>query len=530
MLPPTVGHPERSPSAQYKGVSCSAHRSLCSPAPVAQTRLAQTVPADASTGGDLKSDRGNRRSAGLARWGRDGLLLLAISLGCSGANDSGRVSDVLLITLDTTRADVLTPYGAPAAATPALQRFAAGALVFEHASTPMGLTRPAHASMLTGLYPRAHGVRSNRAILAASHVTVQRELAAAGYQTAAFVSTPILGQRSGLLADFGHVDTPEEQARSGEQTVARALDWLAEADPERPLFLWLHLYDPHMPYREHGGLTPPLDPRSADRMAEFSWEQLETIASEENGELPQELVEHGWALYRGEVAFADVQLGHFFDQAVKRRASAADDRAMWIVSADHGECFSHGIFFAHAACLYEGSEHIPLIIRAPRLFLPGSRSDAIVSSLDVMPTVLHAVGLPVPPGLSGIPLQTQPLFAPRSILLQNARLRRERTPSGRAGIHQVAGRAVDDRARRGQVGIVDRDWKYLRDRRGGPESAMLFRRGDEAQDLVESLPDVAAKREAALVDLLGSVPRQPMAPVDSDEKLRRDLEALGYLD
>ncbi len=196
--------------------------------------------------------------------------------------------NVLLVTLDTTRSDRLGSYGYAAASTPHLDRLAAGGVRFTQALSPAPLTLPAHASLFSGRNPYRHGVRNNgHFVLAADVPTLAERFSAAGYDTAAFVSSFVLDRQFGLARGFAHyddaLDPPRglagslEVERRGDRTVAAAAAWLTArgAAPVRPYFVWVHLYDAHDPY------TPPRP--FADRFAD--------------------------RLYDGEIAFQDALVG-----------------------------------------------------------------------------------------------------------------------------------------------------------------------------------------------------------------------------
>ena len=174
------------------------------------------------------------------------------------ADSPAPVSSCLLVTLDTTRADVLAPYGAPGELTPTLELLAAQGITFEHAYTVAPITLPAHASMLTGLYPPRHGVRENGVFRLPQEASTLAELASrSGRSTAAFVSAAVLDRAFGLAQGFDVYDAPARPLdqgglayaeRSGHETVQRALRWVADRPTEEGFFLWVHMFDPHAPY------------------------------------------------------------------------------------------------------------------------------------------------------------------------------------------------------------------------------------------------------------------------------------------
>jgi choline-sulfatase len=284
-----------------------------------------------------------------------------------------RPHGIVLITLDTTRADYLGVYGSAHAATPNLNRLSARAVVFEQAITVAPLTLPAHSSLFTGLLPPRHGVRDNAGALAPHHDTLPELMRRRGFQTAAFVSSAILHADRGLAAGFETYDDRRATSRAlagglqrpANETVDAALTWLRSRH-DRPFFLWVHLYDPHAPY------DPPEPIRTAYR------------------DNP----------YAGEVAFADAELGRL---TAFLEAHGLLDRTALIVTADHGESLHEHGEAGHGIFLYESVVRIPLIVRAPGL--AARRIAAVTSLVDVMPTILDLAGADRPAArLDGISL------------------------------------------------------------------------------------------------------------------------------
>lgn len=269
---------------------------------------------------------------------------------------------VVIITLDTTRADRLATYGFMSGSTPAIERLARRGVVFEQALTTAPLTLPAHASLFTGLLPPNHGVRDNADLpLDASHLTLAESLRARGVQTGAFVGSAVLDADRGLSQGFDAYDTVGEGPnrpfqRAGDAVMNEAIRWL-EGTGGAPFFLWAHLYDAHRPY-----------------------------------EAPEPYRSAGADPYLAEISFADAQIGRLLNTL---EARGILDETLIIVVADHGESLGghgerdHGIF------LYESVMRVPLIISAPRV-LPG-RISGLVRITDLMPTVLDLFGVAPPP-------------------------------------------------------------------------------------------------------------------------------------
>ena len=296
------------------------------------------------------------------------LCLLPLLAACGGGAGSevARPRHLLLVTLDTVRADHLGAYGYAAAETPNLDHLAQAGLRFDQAMSPVPLTLPSHASLLTGRLPLEHGVRHNGARpLAAGTETLATRLTTCGFDTAAFVGAFVLDHRFGLNRGFGHYDDDIardpgrdlrlEAERPASEVVDRALAWLAreEAAPARPQFLWLHLYDAHAPY------TPP---------APFA---------ERHPDQP----------YDGEIAAVDAQLGRLL-AAVRQRLGAD---VLVAVVADHGESLGDHGESTHGLLLYQPVLRVPLLLAGPGL--PAGRTVATpVGLTDLAPTLAGLLG------------------------------------------------------------------------------------------------------------------------------------------
>lgn len=252
--------------------------------------------------------------------------------------------NILLVTLDTTRADAMGD------ATPAFKALAARGRTYKYAYATVPQTLPSHASMFTGLYPAGHGVRENARFLAAHHPLLAEKLKDAGYQTAAFVSAFAVAKRFGIARGFAVYDEPETPERDAKATTERALAFLAGA-PSQPLFLWVHYYDPHYPY------TPPEPFRSR----------------------------HAGQPYLGEVAFMDEQLGRVL-RAFEQRGPAAV-----IVVADHGEGLGEHGEQQHGNLLYQTTMHVPMVMAGAGV-APGT-SETPISTRRVFHLLMRAAGL-----------------------------------------------------------------------------------------------------------------------------------------
>ncbi len=301
------------------------------------------------------------------------LALLALAA-CDPAPAPTPGANVLLVTLDTVRADALGAYGS-ATPTPHLDRLAREGARFDAAWTVTPLTIPAHASILTGLWPVRHGVRDNGELhLGDEAVTLAEALKGAGYVTMASVGAEVTshhwGFAQGFDAFFDEMGAPGTGSRKwkverrADAVVRDAAAWLrprSAPEAEAPWFAWVHLYDAHDPYR------PP--------------EPYATTYAE--------------TPYGGEVAWVDAQVGALLEAL----GPALEETWVFVVS-DHGESLGEHGEGTHGVLLYEGATRVPFLVRPPRGG-DGVVVDAPVSLVDVVPTVLGAVGVPAPSGLDG---------------------------------------------------------------------------------------------------------------------------------
>jgi choline-sulfatase len=285
--------------------------------------------------------------------------------------------NLLLVSLDTVRADRLGCYQHAAAQTPAIDALAASGLRFEHASTVAPLTLPAHASLMTGTFPGWHGVRDNGGFyLDDDQLTLAEILREKGFRTGGFVGAFVLDRRWGIAQGFDrYVDDFDLDAfpsaagmdmiqRPGSEVVDRALEWL-QADPNRPFFAWVHLYDAHTPYEAPEPFQPRF-PRTRD------------------------------GAYDAEIASADAQIGRLVSAL---RAAGRFDDTLVIVVADHGEMLGEHGELTHGFFIYEAATHIPLIISGPRI--PARVVSDQVRIVDVVPTALSLLGIAIPNQVQG---------------------------------------------------------------------------------------------------------------------------------
>jgi len=406
-------------------------------------------------------------------------------------HDQFHGANVLLITIDTLRADRLGAYGNPSGLTPALDALAAHGVRYARAVSHAPMTLPAHTAILTGLSPRLNGVRNNTTFRLDARVpTLATFLKRAGYRTGAFVGAFVLDARFGLAKDFDEYDDRLPHAgaasfhfseRRGDAVVKAASDWIlgqsqsalspnppalpnpSSLSPE-PFFAWVHLFDPHTPYD-----APP----------EFR-----------PGRTP----------YDAEVAYADAMVGRLLDAL---RSAGQLDRTLIVVTADHGESLGEHGETTHGLFAYESTIHVPMIVGGPAV-QPAVEQNT-VAHVDLVPTILDLVGVAIPGGLEGRSL-AGPVPADRALYFE----------------------ALDAYLTRGWAplkGIVQGGWKYidlpeaeLYDLAADPaEAHNVIGRGDRADRLQKVLAAMDSAAGAAA----------PAAPLDAEAASR--LRSLGYV-
>ena len=329
------------------------------------------------------------------------LLLPLLMLGAACGREPGPRPHVALITVDTLRADHLESYGSTSTRTPNASRLAAEGTLFDNATAPVPLTRPSHSTLFTSRHPRLHGVTDNHLALPESELTVAEVFREAGYRTGGFVGAHVIGRPSGATQGLDHLETPEAGKRpSAARVVERAVAWLRTLPRDEPFFLWVHVFDPHLPYAPPEYYLPA-PPPAGPALGEVTWRRLRRLARRGGGALDTGVLERARELYAAEVDSVDAALGLLLLELDER---ALADRTLVVLTADHGECFENGYYFRHDGCLYDGAVKVPLVFRYPGRVAAGARRAAQVRHEDVAPTLLTLAGLPVPERFEGRPL------------------------------------------------------------------------------------------------------------------------------
>jgi arylsulfatase A-like enzyme len=352
---------------------------------------------------------------------RPALALLAAVLAVAGCRErkapgatprpsaaSGNRHNVVLITIDTLRADHLGAYGYKRLASPRIDALGRAGTVFENAYTAWPKTRGSMAIMLTGRLPSRNGYSKTHPVLLDFNPTLASVLKDAGYATAAIVDNPNVAAQNGYAKGFDHYrETWEETALATETDRMHAITdggiaFLRSAPAGRPFFLWLHYVNPHAPYTP----PPPFDGRFLDAAANGGT-RLKLVPGFHGG-VPKRWAVPGRdrlgyyvAQYDGEIAAVDQEVGRLVDAL---QASEAGKMTVTVLTSDHGESLGeHDYYFDHGEDLFEPSLAVPLIAVVPG-GRAGVRSRVFASTLDVVPTVLDAVKVSYPPDLGGISL------------------------------------------------------------------------------------------------------------------------------
>jgi len=304
--------------------------------------------------------------------------------------------NIILISIDSLRADHLHSYGYARNTSPNLDAVAAQGAVFETVISPTSWTLPAHMTLMTSLDPEAHGVITNRLRLGRGIDTLPQRLQRSGYATAGFVSATYLDGLYGFSRGFDEYDdytllrVAGEKSRSAvtsQQVAQRAVDYLqkrSSAKDQRPFFLFLHFFDVHYDYNPPAPYARMFDAAYAGRVTG-------NVDSVRQG-MPSQDLNHVVALYDGEIAWVDANIGKILSSL---HALGIDDNTIVAVTADHGEEFLEHGQAAHYKTLYDEVLRVPLVIRYPGHVAPGRRVQGQVRLMDVAPTLLSLAGFPV---------------------------------------------------------------------------------------------------------------------------------------
>jgi arylsulfatase A-like enzyme/Flp pilus assembly protein TadD len=411
-----------------------------------------------------------------------GLVYFLVFAGRTAVRRDSRLN-VLLITLDTTRADRLGSYGYAKAKTPNLDSLARNGARFENVTCQVPLTLPSHCSIMTGTYPFSHGVHGNGNYeLAADKLTIAEVLKERGFRTGAVVASFSVDSRFGLAQGFDVYDDdiqpglpfkPMNSERKGEEVVKVFSSWMDRAGGE-PFFAWVHFFDPHLPY----------DPPSPFK---------EEFAAEP---------------YDGEIAYMDACVGKVIE---KLRGKNLLGRTLIVVAGDHGEAFGERVETGHGLFLYDDTMRVPLIFYSENRIPPGKVIRSRVRLIDVFPSIMDLLGLPKPAPVQGTSLVPTIEGRQRGDLESYIESFYPRDYFGWSEL----------------VGLIKDDWKYIRAPK--PELYNLKTDPGELSNSFASSGRVASSMNAQLEELIkGSAglaaAKGRKLTAEEEERLR----SLGY--
>jgi arylsulfatase A-like enzyme/Flp pilus assembly protein TadD len=398
---------------------------------------------------------------------------------------SNDIRHVLLISIDTCRADYLGCYGYPRQTTPNIDKLADYAVLFENVISPVPITLPSHSSMLTGTIPPYHGVHNNSDYkLAESNLTLAEILKRQSFATGAIISAFVLDSQFGLDQGFGsYNDTFERPVenllyfseRRGDETSRLALQWL-EKNKNKKSFLFLHYFDPHIKY------TPP-----------------EPFASQ-----------FADNLYAGEIAYTDYCIG----QVIKKLKDLnIYDSTLLIITADHGEMLTEHGEDDHTFFIYQPAIKVPLIIKLPGNHEP-KRVKNLVGLIDIVPTLCSLLGIKPPTLLHGDDLS--PYLGQNPQSAKNRHLYCESFTPTRYDANPL-------------LGLVTSQFKYIQTTR--PELYDIVNDPAETKNLLQQLPDRARILQDRLKQILEQTIRKDSSSskIELDEQALRRLQSLGYV-
>jgi arylsulfatase A-like enzyme len=332
-----------------------------------------------------------------------GITVAVAVLGC--AVEDGQLN-VILIGLDTVRPDHLGAYGYERGTSPRIDQLAAEGVLFENAVSQAPWTHPSFATVFTSLYPTQHGATTVGTRMSEGFPTLAGILGEYGYATGAVINAPSLSPKFGVNRGFDHYDILEPWSERPADVVTRsALEWI-DLQHDQPFFLFVHYFDPHMPYAPAAPYDTLFDPDYGGTLgASFNIVGTAGLREEWVGQYdswPDPDKDHIVALYDGEIAFADRAIGELIDGVAKR---GLRDRTLVVFLSDHGEeFFDHG-GLDHGHSLFDELIHVPLVVSLPGRISPTTRISQYVRLVDVMPTILDLLGLEQPPHLEGVSLK-----------------------------------------------------------------------------------------------------------------------------
>lgn len=455
-------------------------------------------------------------------------ISLLVMCSCSPAPSK---INVIFISLDTTRADHIGCYGSQTARTPNLDAFADESVLFEDYRTVVPTTLASHLSLFTGKFPHTHGVPRNGFVANRKNVLLTQILKKAGYRTIGVIGSFALDSRFGFARGFDEYDQEfsllagshgrEQSQRPANEVTDTAIDYLRARDDNKPLFLFVHYFDPHAPYEPPSPYDTMYDPRPETKQppAQAVIRQVQ----ERGGKTPDS--ERLAALYAGEVSFMDEHIGRLFRYL--EEASLLDN-AIIVVTSDHGENFwEHELYFNHGMTVYETVMRAVCVIRLPQALNGGTRVSGPMSNVDVLPTLLSYLGYRQSKDHEGIviDLKTPPMRLPERQMFGEASKPWEDVETGQKWKNALKARCVVD----GYLKYIQTPYKNteeLYDLRSDP-----VEQHDLMADAGDELMQQAQKMRNTLEEWTASAnPFPSHFDASQVEETIRRLKDLGYLE
>jgi arylsulfatase A-like enzyme len=438
---------------------------------------------------------------------------------------------VLLIVLDTARADALGVSGSANAHTPHMDQLAREGVVFTHARSTSAWTVPAHGSLFTGLYPSNHGAHHEHPRLDSGQVTLA-ELLAGSHQNAGFSENSFLQRANGYAQGFGHFEEVWRERKNWREppgTLEKIRRWLAERDREREFFVFVNLMTPHLPYdppeRYEKKFVPAEASKHLVRQMRTLGDQHAQLFMTGDLALSTQAFEVLRGLYLADVAYTDEQVGEIIAML---RSEGVLDETLVVVVGDHGENIGDHQLMEHQFSLNETLLRVPMIVRLPDAFPPGDRSDAPIQLVDLVPTVIDLIG--VGRGhlddLDGESLVGDGPPPTRPVLAEYMRPVMQRDVYKKVNPFFDFGR-FDRRLKSLQIGRL----KLIVSDHGQSELYDLKSDPGETTDLASERPEELAFLRDQLESWTGGSwkPGQRGSLRGIDEETERELRALGYI-
>jgi choline-sulfatase len=453
-------------------------------------------------------------------------LFLALSLFFASRAGAGQPGEpnVLLITIDTLRADHVSAYGYTRETTPNIDKLAEEGVRFEDAYCTVPFTGPSHASILTGLPPYLHGALINGVRIHGEVTTLQEYLQDAGYATSAVVSAwPLKDKSCGLRRGFDTYDEEFVNAygiwhtqQFGDITADKAIRWL-HANAGKKFFLWVHLFDPHQPYRSNPGFTEFKDLKRAcvDSLYKRKPKWNEVVDR-----------------YDSEILFTDHQVGRIL-QAL--RELKCFGKTLVVITADHGESLGERGYNGHGRHLYESSVRVPLVFHFPGRAFQGKEVATEVSTMDIMPTILDFLGIPVDfpkwnTGASLLPLlRSEPVGPDRFVEFA--------IYSGKVGrfprFFSILWYQKSDKTLPKRIGMSRDGWKVIFTPEKKTELFNVKEDPTETKNLNKKHPQLSLRLKSEVVENFQKSPGleelKRVRKVKLDRETREKLKSLGYM-